>query len=188
MAESNVHDIDPQETREWLESIESVLRADGAERVRFLLETLREYSSGVGATPAFEAATSYVNSIRSQDEPDLPGDPELEERILSFIRWNAMALVVRTNKEFEGLGGHIATFASSANLYEMGFNHFWRGRTEEHGGDLIYIQGHGSPGIYARAFLEGRLSEEDLHRFRREVGGGGLSSYPHPWLMPDFWQ
>ena len=188
MADSRSHDIDPQETREWLESIESVLRADGADRVRFLLEALSEHSARAGAAAPFEAATAYVNTFRPEDEPDHPGDPELEERLLSYIRWNAMAMVVRTNMDFDGLGGHIATFASSANLYEMGFNHFWRGLTEDQRGDMVYMQGHGSPGVYARAFLEGRLSEGELYRFRREVGGGGLSSYPHPWLMPDFWQ
>ncbi len=188
MADFKARDIDPQETLEWLESIDSVLRADGADRVRFLLEALGEHSARVGAASPFEASTAYLNTLRPEDEPELPGDPEIEERLLAYIRWNAMAMVVRTNRDFDGLGGHIATFASSANLYEMGFNHFWRGRTQDHGGDMIYIQGHGSPGIYARAFLEGRLGEEDLHRFRRETGGGGLPSYPHPWLMPDFWQ
>jgi pyruvate dehydrogenase E1 component len=192
MAEQSNRDLDPQETREWLEGLESVLRADGTERARFLLHALQDHARRhawrQGAPLPFEATTPYINTLPLDQEPPLPGDPQIEERLLSYIRWNAMATVVRTNKDFEGLGGHIATFASSANLYEMGFNHFWRGQSEQHGGDLIYIQGHSSPGIYGRAFLEGRLDEETMGRFRREAAGDGLSSYPHPWLMPDFWQ
>jgi len=193
------HDLDPQETREWLESLESVLRADGTERAGFLLQRLQDYARGAGvagitAGGARPVHTPYLNTVAPGTEPPLPGDPEMEEKILSFIRWNAMAMVVRANKHYDGLGGHIATFASSANLYEMGFNHFWRGKNENHGGDLLYIQGHGAPGIYARSFLEGRLNEDQLKRFRRETDGAGhsdgkgLSSYPHPWLMPEYWQ
>ncbi|MCH9648194.1 MAG: pyruvate dehydrogenase (acetyl-transferring), homodimeric type [Deltaproteobacteria bacterium] len=181
-------DVDPLETREWLESLESVLEREGPERALFLLERLAEHARRKGSPLPFDKNTPYFNTIPPHQEPLLPGDPALEERILSFIRWNAMAMVVRANKEFDGVGGHIATYASAANLYEMGFNHFWRAATEKQGADLVYIQGHSSPGIYARAFLEGRLTEDNLWRFRREVEPGGLSSYPHPWLMPDFWQ
>ncbi len=188
MAESWIEDVDALETREWLEALESVLRVDGAERARFLLARLGERAREAGALPPFSAATPYLNTLPAGSEPNLPGDPALEETILAYVRWNAMAMVVRANKDGSGLGGHIATYASAATLYETGFNHFWHARTPEHGGDLVYIQGHSSPGIYARAFLEGRISEEQLVRFRREAEPGGLSSYPHPWLMPELWQ
>ena len=183
-------DPDPQETREWLEAIQSVLEYDGPERAQFLLERLVDAARRSGGQLPFKATTAYQNTIPTHLEAPMPGDGALEKRIRSIIRWNAMAMVVQANRDRDGIGGHIASFASSATLYEVGFNHFWHAATEDHGGDLIFIQGHSAPGIYARAFLEGRLSEEDLHNFRADLAKTGkpLSSYPHPWLMPDFWQ
>jgi len=185
---SKIEDADPDETREWLESIDSVLRVHGAERAHYLLERLIDYTRRSGAYLPFRPNTAYVNTISTNQEQEYPGDRALEKRIKAYIRWNAMAMVVQANRQSSEYGGHIATYASAATLYEVGFNHFWRAPSEQHPGDMVFIQGHSSPGIYARAFLEGRLSEEHLRRFREEVGGGGLSSYPHPWLMPDFWQ
>ena len=181
-------DIDPLETTEWLESIDSVLTTQGPERAHFLLNRMIDFARRSGAYLPYSPNTAYLNTISPGRQPEYPGDRSLERRIEAILRWNAMAMVVRANKVSTEYGGHISSYASSATLYEMGFNHFWRGPTEEHGGDMIYFQGHSSPGIYARAFLEGRMDEGDLSRFRQEVGGGGLSSYPHPWLMPDFWQ
>jgi pyruvate dehydrogenase E1 component len=181
-------DVDAEETQEWLESIDSVLRAHGPERAHFLLNRMIDHARRSGAYLPYSPNTAYLNTITTWQQPEYPGDRSLERRIEAFIRWNAMAMVVQANRRSPEYGGHIATYASSATLYEVGFNHFWRAPTEEHAGDLIYIQGHSSPGIYARAYLEDRLSEEQLNHFRREVGGEGLSSYPHPWLMPDFWQ
>ena len=181
-------DPDPVETREWLESIDSVLRAEGPARAHFLLERLIDQTRRSGAYLPFRPNTAYVNTIPVGLEAPYPGDRALERRIEAFIRWNAVAMVVQANRKSSEYGGHISTYASSATLYEVGFNHFWRAPSPEHPGDLIYIQGHSSPGIYARAYLEGRLSEEQLRFFRQEVAGDGLSSYPHPWLMPDFWQ
>ncbi len=181
-------DSDPQETREWLDALEGVLHAEGPERAHYLLEQLIEKSRRSGAYIPFSPNTAYVNTIPSQLEERSPGNPDLEWRLRSIIRWNAMAMVVRANRKNAGLGGHIASFASSATLYDVGFNHFFRAASDEHGGDLVYIQGHSAPGIYARAYLEGRLTEDDLDRFRQEAGSPGLPSYPHPWLMPDFWQ
>jgi pyruvate dehydrogenase E1 component len=181
-------DQDPTETRDWLESIDSVIKSSGAERAHFLIDRVIEHTRRSGVYLPFKPNTAYVNTISLAQQPEYPGDRALERRIEAWIRWNAMAMVVQANRRSTEYGGHIASYASSATMYEVGFNHFWRAPTAEHPGDLIYIQGHSSPGIYARAFLEGRLNEEQLHRFRREVGGGGLSSYPHPWLMPDFWQ
>ncbi|MEO7428969.1 MAG: pyruvate dehydrogenase (acetyl-transferring), homodimeric type, partial [Acidimicrobiales bacterium] len=181
-------DTDPGETQEWLDSLDAVVDAQGKGRARFLmsklLERARELQVGAPAT----VSTPYVNSIPSEEEPFFPGDEHLERRIRAFIRWNAAVMVVKANKAADGIGGHLATFASSASLYEVGFNHFFRGKDAGLAGDHVHIQGHAAPGIYARAFLEGRLSESQLDRFRREVGGGGLSSYPHPRLMPDFWE
>jgi pyruvate dehydrogenase E1 component len=188
MAITTPPDIDPEETNEWRDALEGVLAYEGPERARFLLEELRDQARRSGVAAPVSINTPYVNTIPVERQAPLPGDPELEQRLRDLIRWNALALVATANKESSELGGHIASFQSAAVLYEIGFNHFWHAPTAEHGGDLVYIQGHSSPGIYARAFLEGRLSEEQLHRFRQEVGGGGLSSYPHPWLMPDFWQ
>ncbi|MEJ2129883.1 MAG: pyruvate dehydrogenase (acetyl-transferring), homodimeric type, partial [Woeseiaceae bacterium] len=181
-------DIDPIETREWLESIDSVLGTQGPERAHFLLNKMIDFARRSGAYLPYSPNTAYLNTIAASREPEYPGDRTLERRLEAYIRWNAMAMVVQANKKSTEYGGHISSFASSATLYEVGFNHFWRAPSEQHGGDLVFMQGHSSPGVYARAFLEGRLDEGDLNRFRQEVGGGGLSSYPHPWLMPDFWQ
>ena len=185
---SRIEDADPDETREWLESIDSVLRVHGAERAHYLLERLIDYTRRSGAHLPFKPNTAYVNTIAEAMEQEYPGDRALEKRIKAYIRWNAMAMVVQANRQSSEYGGHIASYASAATLYEVGFNHFWRAPGAGHPGDMVFIQGHSSPGIYARAFLEGRLTEDHLRRFREEVGGGGLSSYPHPWLMPDFWQ
>ncbi|WP_019021474.1 MULTISPECIES: pyruvate dehydrogenase (acetyl-transferring), homodimeric type [unclassified Thioalkalivibrio] len=182
------NDIDPQETQEWIDALASVMEADGPERAHALLEALVDKARRSGAYLPYSANTAYVNTIPPHLEPVYPGDGALEHRIRSYIRWNAMAMVVKANRVSPELGGHIASFASGATLYDVGFNHFWRAPSHEHGGDLVFAQGHSSPGIYARAFLEGRLTEEQLDHFRREVDGKGLSSYPHPWLMPDFWQ
>jgi pyruvate dehydrogenase E1 component len=181
-------DLDPNETAEWLEALDDVMRRAGPERAAQLLGRLVQEARLEGAPVPVSDMTPYVNTIHPEDEEPIPGDPEVERRLRSAIRWNAAAMVLQANKESSELGGHIASFQSAATLYEVGFNHFWHAPTEHHGGDLVYIQGHSSPGIYARAFLEGRLSEEQLMNFREEVGGNGLSSYPHPWLMPDFWQ
>jgi pyruvate dehydrogenase E1 component len=182
-------DADPQETREWVESLEYALRNQGPDRVRYLLDRLQKHASDRGVQMPFSANTPYVNTISRQDQPAYPGDRELERRIKSLVRWNAMATVVRANRECDGIGGHISTFASSATLLEVGFNHFFRGKGDNLSGDQVYFQGHGSPGVYARAFLEGRIDTEHLENFRRELREpGGLSSYPHPWLMPDFWE
>ncbi len=181
-------DLDPQETQEWLESIDSVLKVHGPVRAHFLLERLIDHTRRSGAYLPFKPNTAYLNTISPAREKPYPGDRTLERRIEAFIRWNAMAMVVNANRVSSEYGGHIATYASSATLYEVGLNHFWRAPSEEHRGDMIFVQGHSSPGIYGRAYLEGRLSEEQLRRFRQEVAGGGLSSYPHPWLMPEFWQ
>ncbi|HET7634804.1 MAG TPA: pyruvate dehydrogenase (acetyl-transferring), homodimeric type, partial [Burkholderiales bacterium] len=181
-------DADPQETREWLEALESVLENEGPERAHFLLEKLVERTRRSGGYVPFSANTAYVNTIPAAQEEKSPGNHEMEHRIRSYVRWNAMAMVDRANHASSGIGGHIATFQSAATLYDVGFNHFFRAQNENYGGDLIYLQGHSAPGFYARAYLEGRISEAQLDNFRREVGGNGLSSYPHPWLMPDFWQ
>ncbi len=181
-------DIDPIETSEWLESIDSVLGQHGPERAHFLLNKMIDFARRSGAYLPYSPNTAYLNTIATGRQPEYPGDRSLERRIEAYLRWNAMAMVVQANRKSTEYGGHISSYASCATMYEVGFNHFWRGPTEEHGGDMVFMQGHSSPGIYARAYLEGRLNENDLNRFRREVGGGGLSSYPHPWLMPDFWQ
>jgi pyruvate dehydrogenase E1 component len=176
------------ETREWLESLEDVLRISGPARVQQLLHEMEISAHGAGVQLPFTANTPYINTIHFNDQPPYPGNREIEWRIKSILRWNAMAMVVRANKADPSVGGHISTYASAATLYEVGFNHFFRGTTDQHPGDLVYFQGHASPGIYARAFLEGRLPADKLVNFRRELApGGGLSSYPHPWLMPDFW-
>ncbi|MCL4550542.1 MAG: pyruvate dehydrogenase (acetyl-transferring), homodimeric type [Bacteroidetes bacterium] len=181
--------IDEVELREWLESLEYVLQSGGPEKVKELLHNLDTYAHESGVDLPFTANTPYINTIPKKQEPPFPGGREIERRIKSLIRWNAMAMVVRANKEEAGIGGHISTYASAATLYEIGFNHFFRGKDGNSEGDIIYFQGHAAPGIYARAFLEGRISKEQLQNFRRELKpGGGLSSYPHPWLMPDFWE
>ncbi|MEZ5537990.1 MAG: pyruvate dehydrogenase (acetyl-transferring), homodimeric type [Thiolinea sp.] len=186
--EKTPQDIDAQETQEWIDSLDAVIEAEGVERAHFLLEKLIDTARLNGANLPYSANTAYINTIPPHKEHYTPGDSAIEVRLRSYIRWNAAAMVVRANRKSSELGGHIATFASAATLYDVGMTHFWRAPTPEHGGDLIYIQGHASPGIYARSFLEGRLTEEDLDSFRQEVDGNGLSSYPHPWLMPDYWQ
>jgi pyruvate dehydrogenase E1 component len=180
-------DLDPQETLEWLEALEGVLDREGPTRAHFLIEQLIDKARRSGAYLPFSANTAYINTIPVDRQARFPGDFSLEEKIRHFIRWNAMAMVVRANRT-TNVGGHIASFASAATLYDVGYNHFWKAWTEERGGDLVYVQGHSAPGIYARAFLHGLISEEQLRNFRQEVDGKGLSSYPHPWLMPDFWQ
>ncbi len=182
-------DIDAVETEEWLEALDAVVQRDGPRRAHDLVERVVERARLKGAAIEYVGPTPYVNTIPREEEPPLPGDPAMERRVRSLIRWNAIATVLRANKESSELGGHIASYQSAALLYEIGFNHFWHAPSEDHGGDLVYIQGHSSPGIYARAYLEGRLTEEQLDGFRQEVSRpGGIASYPHPWLMPDFWQ
>ena len=182
------HDSDASETREWLDSLASVLANAGPDRAHHLIERLIDQARRSGVNLPYSATTAYVNTIQPAQEPAMPGEPGLEHRLRSLVRWNALAMVVQANRESAGLGGHIASFASAATLYDVGMNHFFRAATDEQPGDLVYTQGHSSPGIYARAYLEGRISEEQLRNFRREVDGRGLSSYPHPWLMPKFWQ
>ena len=179
---------DPQETREWLDALDGVIEAEGAGRASQLVESLVEHAAIRGVRTPAAQTTPYVNTIPVEAQPHFPGDLTIEERLRHYIRWNAMAMVVRANKDGGDLGGHVASFSSAATLVDVGFNHFWRGPQYKNGGDLVYFQGHSSPGVYARAFLEGRLSEEQLQNFRREVDGKGIPSYPHPWLMPDFWQ
>ncbi len=181
-------DVDPQETREWLDSLDAVIEREGPARANYLLEQLVARARVSGAYIPYNANTAYMNTIPPDREERSPGDPEMEHRIRSLVRWNAMATVVRANKESSELGGHIASFASAATLYDVAFNHFFRAANDNFLGDLIYFQGHSAPGVYARAFLEGRITEAQLVHFRQEVDGKGLSSYPHPWLMPDFWQ
>ena len=181
-------DIDPVESQEWQDAIADVIERDGANRAHFLLDKAVQQARAAGANLPFSATTPYQNTIPVDDQHEFPGDLEMEWRIRTINRWNAMATVVRRNKESSEYGGHIASYASSAVMYDVGLNHFWRAQSEIHGGDLVFFQGHVIPGIYARSFMEGRITEEQLLNFRSEVGGGGLSSYPHPWLMPDYWQ
>jgi pyruvate dehydrogenase E1 component len=188
MNETIHHDVDPQETREWIEAIEAVIERDGLERAHFLLSQLADRATSAGVPSPYSANTPYINTIPPELEIRSPGNQEIEAKLRALIRWNAANMVVKANKESSELGGHIASFASAATLYDVGFNHFWHAPHEGHGGDLIYVQGHSAPGVYARAFLEGRLTEEQLLNFRQESEGKGISSYPHPWLMPDFWQ
>ena len=182
------NDPDSQETREWLDALEAVMEREGPERAHFLLQKLIDTARSAGAYLPFSSNTAYLNTIPPHMEERSPGDPELEERIRSYARWNAMVMVAKANRVEGDLGGHIASFASVGTLFGIGFNHFWHAPSENHGGDLIYFQGHSAPGIYARAYLEGRLTEDQLLNFRRDVDGKGVTSYPHPWLMPDFWQ
>ncbi len=181
-------DSDPQETQEWLEALDGVLAKEGPARTRALVERVVERAQTGGAQVELGVQTPYVNSLPLAQQAKMPGNEELETRLRHYIRWNAMAMVVRANETSSELGGHVASFASSATLYDVGFNHFFRAPSEDFGGDLVFFQGHSSPGVYARAFLEGRISEDQLAKYRQEVDGGGLASYPHPWLMPDFWQ
>src|SRR3989475_6633238 len=182
-------ELDAVETREWLDSLDYVLQSGGPAKVARLLRELTIHARQNGVKLPFSANTPYINTISADEQALMPGSPDVERRIKSFVRWNAAAMVVRANKAEEGIGGHISTYASAATLYEVGFNHFFRGGDHEGGGDVIYFQGHAAPGIYARAYLEGRIDETHLENFRRETRpGGGLSSYPQPWLMPDFWE
>ena len=181
------HDIDPAETKEWIEALQSVLEQDGSERAHFLIEQLVAVTRHSGFDIPFSANTAYLNTIPVAQQAQFHGDATIEQKIRSYVRWNAMMMVLRANKH-SNVGGHIASFASAATLYDVGYNHFWHAPSEHHDGDLIYTQGHLTPGDYARAFLIGRLTEDQMNNFRQEVHGGGLSSYPHPWLMPDFWQ
>jgi len=185
---TKIEDIDPIESQEWQDAISDVIERDGPNRAHYLLDRAVQQARAAGAMLPFSATTPYQNTIPADDQYEFPGDAEMEGRIRAINRWNAMATVVRRNKESSEYGGHIASFASSAAMYDVGLNHFWRARSAVHGGDLVFFQGHVVPGIYARSFMEGRISEEQLEHFRSEVGGGGLSSYPHPWLMPDYWQ
>jgi len=184
---SQLHDIDPQETKEWLEAYDAVVREHGKDRAHYILISLMRRMRVENVELPSLIQTPYINTIPPEDEPPYPGDEDIELRIRRYIRWNAVAMVMRANSHFPSIGGHLSTYASAATLIEVGFHHFFRGKEDGHG-DQIFFQGHASPGIYGRAFLEGRLTEEHLLHFRREVGGGGLSSYPHPWLMPDFWE
>ncbi|HEV3153949.1 MAG TPA: pyruvate dehydrogenase (acetyl-transferring), homodimeric type [Candidatus Baltobacteraceae bacterium] len=179
---------DPQETREWIDAIQGVLEHEGRGRAQELIGSIVEAAQRGGVHVSLGLTTPYINTISPSEQPPFPGNDELETRIRHYVRWNAMAMVARANKESSELGGHVASFASAATLYDVGYNHFFRAQTENFGGDLVFLQGHSSPGIYARAFVEGRITEEQLENFRREVDGKGISSYPHPWLMPDFWQ
>ena len=182
------NDPDPAESQEWFESLKAVIDREGPARAHQLLNGMVEMTRRAGAHLPFAPTTEYINTIPPGQEAKSPGDAQMEWRIRSMIRWNAMAMVVRANRKPGDLGGHIATFGSSATLYDVGFNHFWRAPSEDHPGDLLYIQGHGSPGVYARSFMEGRVTESQLDNFRMEVDGRGVSSYPHPWLMPEYWQ
>ncbi len=188
LSDPNVSDIDPVETQEWLDALEAVLAEEGVERAHFLLEQLIKKARRKGAHLPYTANTAYLNTITPSGEIPMPGDSVMEKRLRSIIRWNAIALVLRASKKDLELGGHLSSYASAATLYDVGFNHFFHAADDKHGGDLVYIQGHSAPGIYARAFLEGRITEKQINNFRQEVDGEGLSSYPHPWLMPDFWQ
>ena len=182
-------DSDPEETQEWVDSMTGVLDHQGSDRAIYLIRKLTELTQRSGVALPFTANTPYINTVHHSEEPAYPGDLSIEWRIKSMVRWNAMAMVISANKRSDGVGGHISTYASAATLYEVAFNHFFKGRTESQLGDFVYFQGHASPGIYARAFLEGRISEAQLNNFRRELSeGGGLPSYPHPRLLPSFWQ
>jgi pyruvate dehydrogenase E1 component len=185
---NRAHDADPEETSEWLAALESVVQAAGADRAEFILSALDRKAKELGVGADVTPYSPYRNSIPPERQPPFPGDLAMEERITAIIRWNALAMVVRANKAYGELGGHIASYASAAEIFETGFNHFFQADTGSDDGDLVFFQPHSAPGVYARAFLEGRLSEDQLKHYRQEVGGGGLSSYPHPWLMPDFWQ
>src|SRR3954471_22338649 len=181
-------DVDPEETQEWLDSLSAVVDAQGKTRARFLMSKLLERARELQVGHPATVSTPYVNTIPAEEEPWFPGDELIERRIRAYTRWNAAVMVVKANKHAEGIGGHLATFASSAALYDVGFNHFFRGKDGGLPGDAVYIQGHAAPGIYSRAYLEGRLTEAQLDGFRQEIGGEGLSSYPHPRLMPEFWE
>ncbi|MFH1604015.1 MAG: pyruvate dehydrogenase (acetyl-transferring), homodimeric type, partial [Pseudomonadota bacterium] len=181
-------DPDSLETQEWLDALDAVLEREGPERAHYLLEKLIDKARRSGAYLPYKAQTAYINTIPPHMEERSPGDAELEDRIRAYCRWNAMIMVAKANSVEGDLGGHIASYASVGTLFEIGQNHFWHAPSADHGGDLVYFQGHSAPGVYARALLEGRMSDEQLVNFRRDVDGKGVTSYPHPWLMPDFWQ
>ena len=182
-------DANPEETKEWLEALKSVIDVEGIERAHYLIGRLQNNAIRDGHYLSAAAVnTPYCNTIPPQNEERMPGDMFMERQIRGYVRWNALAMVMRANKRNPNLGGHLSTFASAATLYDVGFNYFFRGPDNDDEGDLIYYQGHSSPGIYARSYVEGRIGEEQLDNFRQEVNGNGLSSYPHPWLMPDYWQ
>jgi pyruvate dehydrogenase E1 component len=185
---ASIPDIDNQETQEWLDALNAVIETEGVERAHFLIESMIDQARRSGANLPYNATTAYLNTIPTHLQQRHPGNPDMERRIRALIRWNAVMTVLRANEKSPGVGGHIASFQSAATLYDVGFNHFFRAANDKFQGDLVYFQGHSSPGVYARAYLEGRISEEQLSNFRMETGGKGLSSYPHPWLMPDFWQ
>ena len=183
-----MRDLDPTETGEWVDALRAVQQHRGGERSNYLINQLVDQGRRDGVYVPRSLTTAYCNTIPPEREEKSTGDRAIEHRLRSIIRWNAMAIILRANKDSSELGGHIASFQSAATLYDIGFGHFWHAPTEQHGGDLIFIQGHCSPGIYARAFVEGRLSEQQLLGYRQETEGLGIPSYPHPWLMPDFWQ
>ena len=187
LGKQNTQDADPGETQEWLQALDGVIRTEGPERAAYLIDQQISHARVNGVDQPFHAETPYINTIPVENQARLPGDQNVEHRIRSYTRWNAMAMVLRANKD-TNVGGHISSFQSAATLYDVGFNHFWHAPSPEHGGDLIFVQGHSAPGVYARAYMLGRLEEDQLNNFRQEVGGKGISSYPHPWLMPDFWQ
>ncbi len=187
LGKQNAQDADPGETQEWLQALDGVIRNEGPERAAYLIDQQISHARVNGVNQPFHAETPYINTIPVENQARLPGDQSVEHRIRSYTRWNAMAMVLRANKD-TNVGGHISSFQSAATLYDVGFNHFWHAPSPEHGGDLIFVQGHSAPGVYARAYMLGRLAEGQLNNFRQEVGGKGISSYPHPWLMPDFWQ
>ena len=186
--DTEIRDIDPEETREWVDAFKGVHAVDGEARARFLLKKLETFAKIEGIFTGEQSFSSYRNTIGLNQQGAYPGNLEIENRLTAILRWNALAVVIRANEAYGGLGGHIASYASAAEIFETGFNHFFRARTEEFGGDLVFYQPHSAPGIYSRAYLEGRLSKEQLDNYRQEIAGNGLSSYPHPWLMPDFWQ
>ena len=187
LGKTSAQDADPGETQEWLQALDGVIHNEGPERAAYLIDQQISHARVNGVVQPFHAETPYINTIPVENQARLPGDQNVEHRIRSYTRWNAMAMVLRANKD-TNVGGHISSFQSAATLYDVGFNHFWHAPSPEHGGDLIFVQGHSSPGVYARAYMLGRLSDDQLNNFRQEVGGKGISSYPHPWLMPDFWQ
>lgn len=188
MSELLKNDVDPIETNDWLAAIDSLIREEGIERAQFIIDQVMQQARAGGVSLPSGITTDYVNTIPVSEQPAYPGNLEIERRIRSYVRWNAVMMVLRGQKKDLDLGGHLSTFQSAATMYEVGFNHFFKAATEKNGGDLVFFQGHAAPGMYARAFLEGRLTEEQLNNFRQEVDGKGLSSYPHPKLMPDFWQ
>jgi pyruvate dehydrogenase E1 component len=187
LGKQNAQDVDPGETQEWLQALDGVIHNEGPERAAYLIDQQISHARVNGVVQPFHAETPYINTIPVENQARLPGDQNVEHRIRSYTRWNAMAMVLRANKD-TNVGGHISSFQSAATLYDVGFNHFWHAPSPEHGGDLIFVQGHSAPGVYARAYMLGRLTSDQLDHFRQEVGGKGISSYPHPWLMPDFWQ